>query len=998
MKKHLRIGPDGVPLYFRNQGLFSDTSFLTSIKNTKHSEYWNTEKLPHFKKCYENILELTEKYEDLSKFNEAELEDRWIRPVLTNLGYVYAPQPSIGKCKPDYALFASDTHYEKAKLSQSKYTNHVLAILEAKKITCSPGALDGIPSYQITRYLESTGKTWGILTNGQYWRLYSLKANETASSFYEINLTAILAKKDPSRFKYFYNFFRKEAMVPMPNSGKSFLDIVFDEGKDYDIEIEKNLKDRVFESLEQFCRGIVEYNHIPKSKLKEVYDQSLHYIFRILFVLNCESKGLLNTDRTLDYYPYSLRKLITSLKKQYENSINWSNKSTKTFGEILQTFKIIEKGDERIGVHGMGSELFYDSNNFFKQNKISDFFLNKILIKLAYDYDSNKTLQLIDYKRSSVDHLGSIFEGLLEYNLGYINKKLCLLHNNKDRKKSGSYYTPQDIVDYIVKESIGPICKNTQESILSLKICDPACGSGHFLIGVIKYLEKRMQKIICDNSKGYLDIDVAEIRWKILNNCIFGADINPLAIKLTKLSLWMYTARKDSPLEPLDDQFICGNSLHEDEKLNGFVWQKIFPKVFDKGGFDAIVGNPPYIFTRYKKISKEEKQLYSKYQVSNFQKNTYSLFVEKSFELLNKNGNLGFIIPKNWMTISTMKLFRQMLTTKSCNLTIVNHTYSVFKGVSVDTSVIISKSKGKRELYLYESCKPNEVKLIDRRCLKDISNGRVVNFNKLDEQSINIMSKIEHNSKKLEDLAIIKSGLEDYGQGKGDPPQTKQMMNQRIYHAKEKKDITYKKCLGRAQIERYYTKWSGYYLKYGKNLSGPRKISLFQGERILVRQIPAKPPYSIVSALVTEEILSDRNYMIIKNNSDYDIRFILAVINSRIITYWFNTTFQKLQRKTQPQFKITELKTFPIPNLKSKRDFKLCKEIIDEVKKIESYTKQTKQFRLSNENIDKKLVKLFNLSIEDIQFIERYQEEQEKGQIEKIEAREDKKQRSLNKL
>ena len=101
-----------------------------------------------------------------------------------------------------------------------------------------------------------------------------------------------------------------------------------------------------------------------------------------------------------------------------------------------------------------------------------------------------------------------------------------------------------------------PICGETVESILSLKVCDPACGSGHFLLGVIKYLEEKIQKTIFDTEN--TTADVQSIRWQVLNKCVFGADINPLAIELTKLSLWLYTAKNGYFLEPLDDQFKCG--------------------------------------------------------------------------------------------------------------------------------------------------------------------------------------------------------------------------------------------------------------------------------------------------------------------------------------------------------------------------------------------------------------------------------------------------------
>jgi len=167
-----------------------------------------------------------------------------------------------------------------------------------------------------------------------------------------------------------------------------------------------------------------------------------------------------------------------------------------------------------------------------------------------------------------------------------------------------------------------------------------------------------------------------------------------------------------------------------------------------------------------------------------------------------------------------------------------------------------------------------------------------------------LLKKIESCSATLESIALVNAGLKAYETGKGQPPQTDAMKKNRIYHAPQRKDPSYRMYLEGQDVKRYRITWSGTYLKYGRNLAAPRDNSLFDGERILVRQIPSLPPYSINSMLVTGEELNDINSMIIKVHPPYSPKYVLGIINSRLISFWFKFTFDKFQRKIFPQFKV----------------------------------------------------------------------------------------------
>lgn len=181
------------------------------------------------------------------------------------------------------------------------------------------------------------------------------------------------------------------------------------------------------------------------------------------------------------------------------------------------------------------------------------------------------------------------------------------------------------------------------------------------------------------------------------------------------------------------------------------------------------------------------------------------------------------------------------------------------------------------------------------------------------------MQKIEAHTKPLGDnFADVKAGLQAYEVGKGTPLLTKEMKKARVYHSKVKIDSTYYKYIDGVDVRRYSFTWnSGEFLKYGRNLAAPRKWNLFSTPRILVRQIPSKPPYCILACYTDEIFLNDRNSMNIVNIRCNPFS-LLAVLNSRAISFWFEHKFGKLQRGLFPQFKINELASFPIPVVANK--------------------------------------------------------------------------------
>lgn len=711
------FGPGKTALYYNNKGLFSDPFLEDRLPNLEKyynnpstrflNDYWNIDESnsTKYNEAFQRVMDLWNKLDqNVPKFcsKERQVQNTWIDPIFRILGWEIELEEASSKNGvtnfPDYALFASLEDWKKSKdLSGNNKFKKATAVADAKDWGVSldgKGFSNKNPSFQIINYLKQTDKNWGILTDGKYWRIYSLRSDSKHTTFYEIDLEKILASGDFQRFKYFYNFFRAEAfIVDAKLSDRSFLDFVFEDGKFYSQSVEKNLHERVYKVANSICQGVlVNYTNPSEQDLKQIYENSMYYLFKLMFVLNCESKGLLEVNKQDDYYEFSLRKRCLEIKEQLEQGKNWSSQP-KSYNYINDLFELLKAGDQKIGVHGFGNEPFEIGNlKFFSKNKIGDDFLNTALLDLACDRDDEGNLQFIDYKILSPDHIGSLFEGLLEFNLVTSGKQYDLVNNKGERKSTGSYYTPDYVADYIISESLKHEVegKNPKE-ILNLKVLDPAMGSGHFLLGVVKYLEDTIIQLQNTDSKIKGAIQFEEIRKEVLKNCVYGIDINPLAAQLAKFSLWIHTSQKGDYLEPLSDQLICADTL---------IDEKIWKEFANGSKFDVLVGNPPYIselrnnkmlFEKYRKHPLTRSYYESKMDIFHF-------FIQRGLDLVKDDGYIGYIIPQYWLTRSNTVLLHKKITEDSSITRMIDFgTNKVFPSAPGMHSSILILKKAKAE-------------------------------------------------------------------------------------------------------------------------------------------------------------------------------------------------------------------------------------------------------------------------------------------------------------
>ena len=946
------------------------------------------------------VIELIEQFERNIEsykghgYSEAQVRQQFINPFFEALGWDMQNKAGI-------ALAYSDVIHEDAiKIGgTTKAPDYCFRVgpakkffVEAKKPSVDIKS-DISPAYQLRRYAWSAKLPLSILTDFEEFAVYDCQIRPSPDDKPSTGRIMLFTYKDyTDKWEQIANVFSKEAVYKG----------LFDK-----YASEKTTKrgtttvDKEFLAEIEEWRNVLAKNIAIRNGKLSVYDLNFAVqktIDRILFLRICEDRGIERSEQLLS---------LISGSRIYPRLFELFEKSDERYNSGI--FHFHREKDRPEGPDELSANL-----------KIDDDVLTRILKDLYYPRSP------YEFSVMPAEILGQVYEQFLGKVIRLTESHQAKVEEKPEVKKAGGvYYTPSYIVNYIVKNTVGKLCENkTPKQIEKLKILDPACGSGSFLIGAYQYLldfhrdyyakEPSKHKKAIYQGKGkqwFLTIDEKK---RILLNNIYGVDIDSQAAEVTKLSLLLKVLENETQeslrlfheraLPDLGNNIKCGNSLigpdfyqsqqltlfgdEQQRKINAFDWQAEFAETFKQGGFDAVIGNPPYIFTRELITEAEKAYYYEKYQCTQFKINTYFLFVEKSFKLLNRMGVLGYILPNNWLSLEYSSEFRRFLLSETFNINITNILDKVFQYASVDTCILLFDKRGGKQVIVNEMSNGSIKKAYECPCDRYLSAvSHIITYSVDSTKKIELYKKITINSIRLDKIYEVKNGVQAYTVGEGTPNQTKEMKNNRVYHSLTKKDDTWIKYLDGVDVKRYSIGWSKQFIKYGKNLSRPRKPDLFNGERLLVRQIPSKPPYCILAGYVSEDIVNDNNSMIIKNNigDRYNIKYMMGVLNSKLISFWFISTFAKLQRKIFPQFKIKELSQFPIHLINfSKSDevkqhdkmVSLVEQMLELNKKLagiknpDEKTRVQRQIDATDAQIDKLVYDLYGLSEDEIKIVE----------------------------
>jgi len=411
---------------------------------------------------------------------------------------------------------------------------------------------------------------------GFQW-IFSSLSKEFSKSFSESRHIPIDINPNLGIPKPFLEFL-ESIKIEDSDKGVTILGKISDTFDKFSLQIHDELTVNVFQALKTLSEGIIgdKNNNLEPNveTLEKIRESTFILLYRIIFVLYAEDRGIFPVENKTYHEQFSLKWIkqqwiLRSKNQQQLREYEIQNR-------LKQLFRLIEVGSE---------ELEFDPKEFFMRSYYGRLFDRKInsqlekwnipnkfyleIIELLTSTTDNKGNRFfLDYAALETRHLGAIYEHLLDFHLIITNNKIADLPNPNERKASGSFYTPKEIVDYIVTNSIEPliseIIKNNQskevqlEKILSIKILDPAMGSGHFLVGVVEYLAKRL----CEIEFGQVnELQYIEKKRDVVRHCIYGVDKNPLAVDLAKLSLWLETLSSDKPLTFLSAHLKHGNSL-----------------------------------------------------------------------------------------------------------------------------------------------------------------------------------------------------------------------------------------------------------------------------------------------------------------------------------------------------------------------------------------------------------------------------------------------------
>jgi type I restriction-modification system DNA methylase subunit len=640
-----------------------------------------------------------------------------------------------------------------------------------------------------------------------------------------------------------------------------------------------------------------------------------------------------------------------------------------------------------------------------------------------------------DFDAIPIHILGSIYERFLGNVVVATDKRVRVEPKPEVRRARGVYYTPEYIVRYIVENTVGKlIAGKTPTQIAEMRFADIACGSGSFLLGVFDllltyhghYYNENPNKVRngdCIKHNGKLYLSLRKKREILLKN-IYGVDIDAQAVEVCQLSLYLrllkdestasahqyqlefaHTALMKKLLPDLSKNIVCGNSIigrdfvGEDEKnINPMDFEDAFPKIFQGGGFDAIVGNPPYVDV--KSLSETYvRYVFSTYAASNNRINLFAAFIERALALCKQTGfRFSMIVPGAILTQDSYQGLRKKIL-RNCQVeTIVrlpNESFGAAAGdVKVDTVILVLTQRKTLEeattVLSYPGYK--RISTIDPGAADVCANILQTDWAKSDDcvWSLNlggkdeaILNKCERDSLPLDYFAEFCLGLTPYDKYKG---HTEKQIRDKVFHANSKKNKTFKKLLAGNDVRRYAIVWNKkQWISYGPWLGAPREKRFFTQKRILVKQIIDWTTKRIWAGLTEEELYNTQNAFNLLAKPVCTAEYLLALINSRLMTFYHRKKFLDEFKMRFQKILIKDCRRFPIrlPDLTNPADKTRHEDMVEKVNRMLKAKKQlpkatTDKDKNYYENkcaaldrqIDRLVYEIYGLSEEEIQIVE----------------------------
>ncbi len=891
-----------------------------------------------------------------AQYNEAQLRQEFIDPFFKELGWDMDNTAGLAPQYRDVIHEASIKIGGSTKAPDYAFSIHgqYKFFLEAKKPSVNVHD-DTDPSYQLRRYGWSAKLPISILTDFEEFAIYDCRKRPKRGERASI-----------SRIGYFKytNYIEKWDELNGTFSKEAILKGSFDR---YTVDAKRHrgteTVDDVFLDEIENWRNLLARNLALRNPLLSVRDLNFAVqktIDRIIFLRICEDRG------TEDY-------------KRLASLLNGKG----AYSRLLDLFRL---ADDRYN-----SGLFHFSVEKGRGNpdsvtpnlNLDDRVLRDIISKLYYPESP------YEFSVLPADILGQVYEQFLGKTIYLTPAHQAKIEEKPEiRKAGGVYYTPSYIVDYIVVNTLGYLLDGTDpekrkpisvSKATEIKVLDPACGSGSFLIVAYQYLlDWHLRQYTADPTSDELHTGkikkhsggkspkiyqapggewklTTDERKRILLNNVFGVDIDAQAVEVTKLSLLLkviegetqqvinrdWIRERQRILPDLDQNIKCGNSLigpdfYDNEKMllldeetqyriNVFNWATAFSQIMQRGGFDCIIGNPPYVDLKgYPE--QELAYFFQFYDCANNRINLFATFIEHSFSLLKKaDGYFSMIVPTAVLAQTSYTSLRKKILDEATLIDLArlpNESFGSAAGkVKVDTVIVTwgtpHKSNVPTNLIVYRGYERISVitpttahvhgKLFMNSVVKEPD--FVWPVNTTDSHNA-VLEKVEAKGVPLISLVKFCLGLTPYDKYKG---HTKKQITGKVFHADHQKDSTFKKLLKGNDVRRYDVSWNGEtWISYGDWLGAPREERFFTEKRILVKQIIDWSSLRIWASLTCEALYNAQNAFNLLQNSECSLEYVLGLLNSKLINFYHQKRFLDEFKMRFQKVLIRDCKRFPI--------------------------------------------------------------------------------------
>lgn len=934
--------------------------------------------------AYQKIKQLVERFEQQiasykkADYNETQTRRDFIDPFFKALGWDVDNEQGFTQ------EYREVIHEDKIKVGKATkapdYSFRLvggtrLFFVEAKKP--SVAVKDEIlPAYQVRRYGWSAKLSISIITDFEEFAIYDCTKKPNEKDKASVARIKYITYKDYlNEFDFLWDTFSKEN-VPKGSLNQFIKGSANKKGT---TTVDNEFLISLDNWRTQLAENIAKNNkQLDEDELNFVVQQTID---RLIFLRIAE-------DRSVE--PYG----------QLKDTVN-----TGTFYNNL--FQIFRQADEKYN-----SGIFdFQKDKLSKHLTLDNKVVKQIITELYYPVCP------YEFSVLSVEILGTAYEQFLgkQITLSKTGKAVIEL-KPEVRKAGGVYYTPQYIVDYIVANTVGKLVANkTPKQVANIKITDPACGSGSFLIGAYHFLLNWHFQYYTSNpneakkDKAFTSVGTlsTQIKKQILLNNIHGVDIDVNAVEVTKLSLLLKCMEGETQasiasqmslfnervLPTLDNNIKSGNSLididfyesqldfGETKKVNPFSWQQAFPNVFKQGGFDCVIGNPPYV--DYRIIPTEQVAYLNNKYNSTQTKEKWSLylpFVELGTKILNDKGIYGNIIPNTFLSADFGKPLRKMLLTSTSILEITDvSTLKVFGNVGTYPILLFYENAYNKQskINIANPTSPDQLNNLSFEKIKQADiiakNQTYVISTSYTKDNFTLIAKLQASGVMLKTLVgkfswgTSISGFKSY--------KIKESDYNKLSSVNKKQ---YKKVIQTADIKSYTINWQKEYID--TSIYSANVVEHFNQDKIVIARLTK----TIQATFDTEQHYMGKSSFI--TNPKVDAKYLIALLNSYVLNYFFSIKFTNTHLAGgYLRFDIPYLEKLPIKvlNLKDKAQkeqhdniVKFVTQIMSLKNELQTTTLQTKVSQIQNQitfyedKINQTVYQLYNLTDDEIKAIE----------------------------